>query len=71
MKRYLILIAAVICLAAIALLPVLLSDPLPANHASQDFNVDLAQTLIIVICSALTAAIALFTVVIAKRNLKA
>ena len=70
MKKVLILVSAGVCLLCCALLPIIIGRSSGVTDASLDFDISLAQTLIIVICSVISAAIISFAAVMAVRNSK-
>ena len=68
MKKLIILLSALGVLLTCVLLPLALSGSADAAKVPDNFNVNLATTLIVVICSAVASTIVIFTVILAIRN---
>ena len=70
MKKVMILVSAGVCLLCCALLPMIIGRSSGVSDAALNFDVGLAELLIVVICSIIAAAILIFAVVMAVRNSK-
>lgn len=68
MKKLIILLSALAVLLTCVLLPLALSKSADAAQVPENFNVNLATTIIVIVSAALTAAIVISTVVLAVRN---